>query len=380
MKCSLIDKCGGCYYKDDDYEKQLHQKTELIKKEVEKNHLKIKVNPTIASPLERGYRNKVIVAFNQRYEYGLYEENTRKVIPYQRCLLHEDIMDEILMFLQILFKKYRVSIYDSQRNKGLLRHVLIRRAVKTNQTMVVLVCNDKILKGSKNLCHELIKRFDSIQTVVLNVNMRKTPIVLGNEDKILYGKGFIVDELCGLKFKISPQSFYQINHDQCVNLYTKALSLLKLKGDEIAIDAYCGIGTIGMVLSRNVKQVIGVESNRNAIKDAINNAKMNHLNNIQFVCDDASHFMTSLAHEKQKIDILIMDPPRSGSTHEFMDAVYQLKPQQVVYISCDPITQIRDILYFKKLGYKTKDMYLYDMFPHTKHVETVCLMSRVEGK
>lgn len=374
MKCSLINKCGGCYFKDDDYKKQLHQKTQIIKKEIGKNHLNIKVNPTVASPLDKGYRNKVIVAFNQKYEYGLYEENTRQIIPYQRCLLHEEIMDDILMFLQTLLKKYKVSIYDNKRNKGLLRHVLIRRAVKTNQTMVVLVCNDKILKGSKNLCHELTKRFDCIKTIVLNVNTRKTPIVLGNEDKVLYGKGFIVDELCGLKFKISPQSFYQINHDQCVNLYTKALSLLKLKGNEIAVDAYCGIGTIGMVLSKKVRQVVGVESNRNAIKDAINNAKMNHLDNIQFVCDDASRFMTMLAYEKQKVDIVIMDPPRSGSTHEFMDAVNQLNPKQVVYISCDPVTQIRDILYFKKLGYSISEMYLYDMFPHTKHIESICLL------
>lgn len=376
MKCSLIHKCGGCYFKDDDYQKQLQQKTQMVKKEIEKKHLHIKVHDTVASPLEKGYRNKVIVAFNQKYEYGLYEENTRQIIPYQRCFLHEDIMDEILMFLQTLLKKYRVSIYDVQRNKGLLRHVLIRRAVKTNQTMVVFVCNDKILKGSKNLCQELVKKFPSIQTIVLNINTRKTPIVLGNEDKVLYGKGFIVDELCGLKFKISPQSFYQINHDQCVNLYTKALSLLKLKGNETAIDAYCGIGTIGMILSQKVGQVVGVESNRNAIKDAINNAKMNHLNHIQFVCHDASQFMTTLAKEKQKIDVVIMDPPRSGSTKEFMDAIYQLKPRQVVYISCDPMTQIRDILYFKKLGYQTKDMYLYDMFPHTKHIESIVKLSR----
>jgi len=375
MKCSLINKCGGCYFKDDDYQNQLCQKTRFIKKEVDKKHLNIKVHPTVASPLDKGYRNKVIVAYNQNYEYGLYEENTRQIIPYQRCLLHEEIMDNILMFLQKFFKKYHISIYDSKKHKGLLRHVLIKRAVKTNQTMVVLVCNDKIFKGSKNLCHELTQKFSSIQTIVLNVNTRKTPIVLGNEDKVLYGKGFIVDELCGLKFKISPQSFYQINHDQCVNLYTKALSLLKLKGNEVAIDAYCGIGTIGMILSKKVNQVIGVESNRNAIKDAINNARMNNLNNIQFVCDDASHFMTLLAKERQKIDIIIMDPPRSGSTKEFMDAVYKLKPKQIVYISCDPITQIRDILYFKKLGYDTKEMYLYDMFPRTKHIESIVCLS-----
>lgn len=376
MKCSLIHKCGGCFFDDNDYTKQLQYKTDFVKKEVNKQRLSLKVHDIQASPLEKGYRNKVIVAFNRQYEYGLYEESSRKVIPYQRCYLHEDIMDEILMFLQKYLKKYRVSIYDPYKNKGLLRHVLIRRAVVTDQTMVVLVCNDRIWKGSKQLCQQLTNRFSSIKTIVLNVNTRKTPVVLGQEDKVLFGKGFIVDELCGLKFKISPQSFYQINHDQCVALYSKALSLLKLKGTECCIDAYCGIGTIGMILSRQVHHVIGVESNRNAIKDAINNAKMNQLENIRFVCQDASDFMNELAVKKEKIDIVIMDPPRSGSTTQFIDSIKKLHPQQIVYISCDPVTQIRDLLYFQKVGYQTNDMYLYDMFPHTKHVESVILLNK----
>ena len=378
MKCKILKKCGGCFYAQDQYNKQLEEKTNFIKKELEKAKLKLEVEPTIASPLINGYRNKAIVAFNQKYEYGLYEENSQDIIPYQKCLLHEDIMDDIFIYIQSYLRKYRVSIYDRKRHKGLLRHVLIRRAVQTDQTMVVLVCNDGTWKGSKQFCQQLVKKFPSIKTIVLNVNKRRTPIVLGNEDKVLYGKGFIVDELCGLKFKISPQSFYQINHDQCVNLYTKALSLLDIKGNESAMDTYCGIGTIGMILSKNVKQVIGVESNSDAIKDAKNNARMNQLDNIQFICSDATEFMKKVSKEKNKVDIIIMDPPRSGSTKEFMDSVKILNPKQVVYISCDPTTQIRDIQYFKKLGYHTNKMYLYDMFPHTKHIETVCLLSKKE--
>ena len=375
MKCPMIKKCGGCFYPQDQYQEELKEKTLFIEKEIKKAKLKIEVKPTVASPLENGYRNKAIVAFNQKYEYGLYEEHSQDIIPYKHCLLHEDIMDEILQYIQSYLRKYRVSIYDRKRHKGLLRHVLIRRAVKTDQTMVVLVCNENMWRGSKQFCSQLVKKFPSIKTIVLNVNTRKTPIVLGNEDKVLYGKGFIVDELCGLKFKISPQSFYQINHDQCVNLYTKAISLLNIKVNETAIDAYCGIGTIGMILSQKVKQVIGVESNRDAIKDAKNNARMNQLSNIQFICDDATEFMKKLAQERHKVDVVIMDPPRSGSTKQFMDSVKILNPKQVVYISCDPTTQIRNIQYFKKIGYHTNTMYLYDMFPHTRHVETVVLLS-----
>ena len=163
-----------------------------------------------------------------------------------------------------------------------------------------------------------------------------------------------------------------------MNLYTKAISLLNIKVNETAIDAYCGIGTIGMILSQKVKQVIGVESNRDAIKDAKNNARMNQLSNIQFICDDATEFMKKLAQERHKVDVVIMDPPRSGSTKQFMDSVKILNPKQVVYISCDPTTQIRNIQYFKKIGYHTNTMYLYDMFPHTRHVESVVALHRVD--
>lgn len=375
QECSIVKRCGGCNYLHLDYPKQLELKKEYCKELLQKSSLKnITVENTKGLDTPYGYRNKVIVAFNQKYEYGLYEENSHQIIPYTNCLLHEEESDLIIKKIQSILKKYRVSIYDEKRNKGLLRHVLIRRAVQTNQTMVVLVCNEAIFKGSKNFCNELIKQFCSIKTVVLNVNKRKTSVVLGEEEKILYGKGFIVDELCGLKFKISAKSFYQINHQQCVNLYTRAIDLLALKGDEVIIDAYCGIGTIGLIAASKVKQVIGVEQNKDAIKDAINNAKMNNISNVNFVCDDASNFMKQLASKKQRVDCVIMDPPRAGSTTIFMDAIKVLRPNQVVYISCDPSTQVRDLEYFKKIGYIATTMYPYDMFPMTKHVESVVLL------
>lgn len=374
--CPISKQCGSCSYMNLSYEDQLKIKKDFCKDLLKKSSFKdtlVHDTKGLDTPLE--YRNKIIVGFNQKYEYGFYEENTHQIIPYTRCLLHEEVSDLIIKKIQTILKKYRVSIYDEKRQKGLLRHVLIRRAVKTDQTMVVLVCNDNVFQGSKNFCNELIKAFPSIKTVVLNINKRKTSIVLGDEEKVLYGKGFIVDELCGLKFKISPKSFYQINHEQCVNLYTKAIDLLDLKGDEVLIDTYCGIGTIGLIASSKVKQVIGVEQNKDAIKDAINNAKMNNISNINFICDDATNFMTSLATKKQKIDCVIMDPPRSGSTKVFIDAIKILNPKKVVYISCDPSTQVRDLEYFKSIGYSFKEMYPYDMFPYTPHVETIVKLS-----
>lgn len=377
MKCLIERKCGSCKYINVEYNQQLEIKTNYCKDLLKNNNLNMyKVEKIKGMQYPYEYRNKIIVAFNQKYEFGFYEENSHRIIPYNRCLLHEEVSDLIIKKIQSLLKRYRVSIYDEKRQRGLLRHVLIRRAIVKDQTMIVLVCNDNVFKGSKNFCNELVKSFPSIKTVVLNVNKRKTSIVLGNEEKVLYGKGFIVDELCGLTFKISPKSFYQINHEQCQALYNKAIKLLELKGNEIVIDAYCGIGTIGMVAAKKAKEVIGVELNQDAIKDANNNARMNKIENIKFVNDDASNFMVELAKTKQRVDCVIMDPPRSGSTKEFMDAIKILNPKKVVYVSCDPTTQVRDIKYFSKLGYQGNVLYPFDMFPHTIHVESIVLLKK----
>ena len=361
------------------YEEQLKKKREYCVQLVKKAKLsQVKVADTIGAKDPYHYRNKVIVGFNQRNEAGFYEENSHKIIPYTTCLLHDEESDAIIQKIASLLRKYKIQIYNEDRRKGFLRHVLIRRGIKTNQTMVVLVTTSSVFPGSKNFVKELTSQFKSIKTIVMNINTRKTSIVLGNDEKVLFGKGYIEDELCGLKFKISPKSFYQINRDQCEVLYHKALSLLNLKGDETVIDTYCGIGTIGMVASKKAKQVIGVELNKDAVKDAIYNAKMNNIKNIRFINEDATAFMVELAKEKIVIDAVIMDPPRSGTTPAFINAVKALLPKQVVYISCDPSTQVQDLALFKKAGYKFDTMIPVDMFPMTEHVETVVLMSRVE--
>ena len=220
-----------------------------------------------------------------------------------------------------------------------------------------------------------MKAFPSIKSIVLNTNKRQTSIVLGEQEKVLFGKGFIVDELCGMTFKISPRSFYQINHDQCEALYSKALSLITVKDPKI-MDTYCGIGTIGLIASKNAKQVIGVELNKDAVKDAKLNKTFNKVENIKFIQGDATEFMVEAAKQKVDVDVIIMDPPRSGSTETFIKAAVSLKPKEIVYVSCDPHTQVRDLKLFRKLGYDFKDVYPYDMFPFTQHIETVVLMSR----
>lgn len=280
MKCDIAKKCGSCQFINQGYVKSLEYKNEECKKIFK--DLKVNVHPVSGMEDPYYYRNKTIIAFDKTYNYGLYEENSHRIIPYKSCLIHDQETDAIISKIAVLFRKYRVSIYDPQRRRGEIRHILIRRAVKTNQTLVVIVSNEAIFKGSKNFCNQLVKAFPSIKSIVLNTNKRQTSIVLGEQEKVLFGKGFIVDELCGMTFKISPRSFYQINHDQCEALYSKALSLITVKDPKI-MDTYCGIGTIGLIASKNAKQVIGVELNKDAVKDAKLNKTFNKVDNIKFI-------------------------------------------------------------------------------------------------
>lgn len=379
--CDIYQKCGSCHYLHMTYEAQLKLKKEMIEKLCAQEKLTIKVHDVVGMQEPYAYRNKIIVGFSQDKQRnitaGFYEEFTHRIIPFKHCLLHDETCDSIIQSIVKLMKKYRMEPYDEDRKKGFLRHVLIRKAALTNEIMVVVVVGAKVFPGAKNFVSSLIKDHPQITTVIQNVNMRKTSVVLGDEERTLYGPGYIIDELCGLRFRISSKSFYQINHDQCEVLYKKAIDLLQPKGTETLIDAYCGIGTIGMYASKFVKEVIGVEINADAIKDAQNNAKYNQVKNIRFYCDDASKFMVQLAQKKTKIHAVIMDPPRNGSTEVFMDAIQKLQPENVVYVSCDPNTQIRDLKYFKKIGYVAQDMYLYDMFPNTYHVESVVKLRKV---
>lgn len=377
-QCGIYEKCGSCHYLHMDYKAQLRYKKDVIQTLYKKENYTIKVHDVIGMEEPYAYRNKIIVGFSmdkkRNITAGFYEEYSHRIIPYKHCLLHDEVCDNIIQSVVSLMKRYHIEPYDEDRKKGLLRHVLIRKATITKEIMVVFVLGQKIFPGSRNFVSALTKAYPNIKTIIQNVNMRSTSIVLGNEEKTLYGSGFIEDELCGLRFRISSKSFYQINHDQCQRLYEKAIALLEPSGKETMIDAYCGIGTIGMYASSFVKEVIGVEVNKDAIKDAQNNAKYNRVKNIRFICEDAGKFMVSLANRKQHVDAVIMDPPRSGSTQVFIDALNALQPSKVIYVSCDPATQLRDLKYFKKLGYVAQDMYLYDMFPNTYHVETVCLL------
>lgn len=381
VSCGIYDRCGSCqllHMKEQaQHTYKLNYLQNLCKQAKE---LSLTCEGLLSMEYPYHYRNKMIIGFQKdkrkKIRAGFYEEFSHRIIPYQSCLLHPKECDEIVQTIVKLMEQMRIEPYDEDRRSGLLRHVILRYGEVSKQIMVVLVVNGVQFPARRNFVNALIKAHPQITTIVQNINTRKTSIVLGNDERVLYGKGFIEDTLCGLTFRISAKSFYQINHTQTEVLYKKAIEKLQLKGNEKILDAYCGIGTIGMYAAGFTKEVIGVEINKDAIKDAKDNAYRNRVKNIRFVCDDAGSFMQKMAQQNEKLDVVIMDPPRSGSDERFIRSAVSVKPNKILYISCDPQTQIRDLKLFKKLGYEGKELLGVDMFPNTFHVETVVLLSR----
>lgn len=378
--CHLAKKCGGCTYQGMEYKKQLAQKQKIVDKLLRPFG---KVHPIVGMDKPYHYRNKVHAVFHKEKNgsviSGVYEEGSHRVVKVDSCLIEDEKADAIIVSIRDLLKSFKMQPYNEDTGYGLLRHVLVRVGKHSGQIMVVLVLGSPILPSKNNFVKALRKLHPEITTIVLNVNDKKTSMVLGERETVLYGNGYIEDTLCDYVFRISSKSFYQINVVQTEKLYQKAMELAALTGKERVIDAYCGIGTIGMVASAYAKEVIGVELNKEAVRDAIYNAKKNKVNNIRFYQNDAGKFMVGMAKAGETADVVIMDPPRAGSTEEFMSSVVILNPKRVVYISCNPETQIRDLKYFVAHGYKVEECWAYDLFPWTSHVETVCLLSKLHA-
>ena len=375
--CPYAKKCGGCQYQGMDYAAQLKKKQKEMNKLL-KDFGKPEQIIGMKDPLH--YRNKVHAVFGRtrRGEIvsGTYETGTHKIVNIDECMIEDEISQSIIRTIRGLIRSFKIKTYDEDTGYGLLRHVLVRRGFATGQVMVVLVLSSPILPSKNNFVKALRKEHPEITTVVLNINDKKTSMVLGERDIVLYGKGYIEDTLCGCTFRISPQSFYQVNPMQTERLYQIAMEYAELTGKERVIDAYCGIGTIGMVASKKAREVIGVELNRNAVKDARINAKLNQIKNITFYEGDAGKFMVSMAEEGEKADVVFMDPPRSGSDEAFLSSVIKLAPKRIVYVSCGPDTLARDLKYLTGHGYKVKKMQPVDMFGYTVHVETICKLCR----
>ena len=360
--CPHYKKCGGCHLQNMTYPEQLKYKQikciKLLGKFCHVKEIMGMENPT-------HYRCKVQAAFGRDKTgiiSGVYQSSTHKIVPIDECMIEDKQADEIIVTIRKLLKSFKLKPFDENNMTGFLRHVLIRKGYYTGQVMVVLVTGSSL--------------FPSITTIVQNVNNKFTSLVLGEKNITLYGEGYIEDTIFDCVFRISPKSFYQVNPVMTTKLYGKALEYMELSGTETVIDAYCGTGTIGILASKNAGNVIGVELNADAVKDAKFNAKRNDINNIEFYTADASDFMVEMAAAGEKADVVIMDPPRAGSDERFMKSVITLSPERVVYVSCNPETLARDLKFFAKNGYGVRKIQPVDMFPHTEHVETVVLLKR----
>ena len=367
--------CGGCPLLGVPYAEQLAQKQARLQTLLGRF---APVAPVCGMAEPWHYRNKAIASFAMRrgkLVCGLYAEGTHRVLPGCDCLLQQEVLNRTLEAVLTAARACRWTAYDEDRGTGLLRHVVLR-AAQDGKVLVTLVTPGPELPGSRNFCGALRKAAPWVVSVVHNINPTATSAVLGNREKVLYGPGSVLDTLCGLRFAISSRSFYQVNHAQTEVLYSKALALADLTGRETVLDAYCGIGTIGLCAAPRAGRVIGVERNPAAARDAAANAHRNGLRNAVFQCGDATAWMKTAARQGLRPDVVFLDPPRAGSTPECIAAVAHMAPRRVVYVSCDPGTLARDVALFAKQGYKAERFEPVDLFPHTDHVETIVLLQR----
>ena len=384
MDCKLrTQNCGGCPMLSTEYAEQLKKKESAVRALLGKYG---PVAPIRGMETPYHYRNKVISTFapapGGKLTSGIYAARTHKVLPVESCLLQDEVLDKVMLAVRAAANTCCYQPFHEDKGTGLLRHCLLRRGVATGQVMVVLVTAQPVLPGAKNFVKALLaeaeKRGVPVTTVVQNYNPRRTSVVLGEDEKVLYGKGFILDTLCGKTYALSPRSFYQVNPIQTAVLYGLAVDAARLTGREVVLDAYCGIGTIGLTASDKARQVVGVELNRDAVRDAIGNAKHNGVKNARFFAADATAWIREAADAGQKADVVFMDPPREGSTPAFLESVARMAPKRIVYVSCNPETMARDLALLTQKGYRAEGFTPVDMFPHTEHIETVCALSKLD--
>lgn len=378
--CALYKKCGGCQLQNMTYAEQLSFKqAKTIKALGRFGH----VEEIIGMREPYHYRNKVQAAFGVtrggKIISGVYQSSSHRIVCVDNCRLEDRKADKIIVTIRNLMKDFKMMPYNEDTKRGFLRHVLVKRGFSTGEIMVVLVTATPVFRSKNDFLSALLKAHPDITTVIQNINPAHTSMVLGERETVLFGKGYITDILCGCQFRISARSFYQINPVQTEVLYRTAIDFAGLTGKETVIDAYCGIGTIGIICAEKAKSVIGVELNSDAVHDAIINAKINKTENIRFFNADAGEFMLDCAREGEQVDVVFMDPPRAGSTPEFLSSVVTLGAKKIVYVSCNVDTQARDLGFLTKNGYKVKKIQPVDMFPHTGHVECVVMLTKAHN-
>ena len=376
LLCPYAKKCGACNLQNLAYEDQLRLKQSSMIRLLGRFG---RVERIVGMKEPTHYRNKVQAAFRSKsgkVVSGVYQSGSRHIIEVEDCMIEDAAAAPILATIRKLAASMKIKPYDMVTGQGFLRHVLIRRGFQSGEIMVVIVTTPGEFRNEAAFVNELRRRHPEITTVVRNVNPTDTPLFLGNESHVLYGEGVITDRLCGLSFRISPRSFYQVNPIQTEILYKKARDFAALTGRERVIDAYCGTGTIGLVLASGAREVIGVEVNRDAVADAKVNAAANGIKNATFIAADAGEFMNDMAARRERADVVMLDPPRAGCSQKLLQSLLTLAPRRIVYISCNPETLARDLHTLTRGGYEVGKIQPVDMFPYTSHVECVVCLTR----
>ncbi len=374
--CIHDSRCGGCAYRHISYSKELEIKKQTVTDALQRiGGLDIEAEEILSIKEPVHYRNKAQIPIglgpDGEINIGFYSKRTHRIINSDNCLLQSEDFHAIISGIRKYIAESSVMVYDEKTGKGLLRHIYLRQAKKTKEIMVCLVINGDSIPKKQNLINRLTALDENIKSIVLNINKKNTNVILGDECITLWGSDFIEDELCGLKFRISPLSFYQVNPKGTELLYNKAKEYAELTGKETLLDLYCGTGTIGLTMADKVKSLIGVEIIPQAIDNAKENAALNSITNARFICDDATGAAKTLYDEGIRPDVVILDPPRKGCSADVVKTVSDMQPDRIVYVSCDPATLARDLALFGEQGYETKKVTAVDMFPRTTHVETV---------
>lgn len=375
-KCKVCSACGGCQFQQYSYAAQLIYKQNKVKSALYR-HLKkeIDVNKVIGMDNPYYYRNKIQMPIGKDKKNniisGFYRSGTHDIIPIEKCYIEDEVSFNIIKVLKDLIKEFHYEPYDEDSGKGIFRHILIRSSKHYKEVMVTLVTNVDEFKGKNNFVKEYIKRCPNITSIIQNINTRKTNVILGEKERVLYGPAFIKDSILGINFLISSKSFFQVNPIQVEKLYQTAIEMADLKPNDRVLDAYSGIGTISLIVSKYVKEVVGIEIVKDAVKDANKNKKINNIDDVSFICGDAKEEIRKLNEDNIKFDVVFVDPPRKGLDKEFIDALLDVKPSKIIYISCEPETLARDIFLLTTKKYKINKVQPVDMFPMTYHVETV---------
>jgi 23S rRNA (uracil1939-C5)-methyltransferase len=370
--CPLFGKCGGCQLMHLAYPQQLEMKRQRIVDALQRigKFDDCEVSPCLPSPSPLAYRNKIqlpVKKENKGITFGLYSRSSHDLVEVDNCQIHCSLGEEIYREVRAIIKRSPITAYESSTGKGELRHLLIKSAVNTQEALVILVTNHETSLHLPTIAKEIMSRNSAIKGVVHNIQQMRNNVILGNVYKVLEGVGYIHERLSDLTFKISSASFFQVNPHQAEHLYTKALEYAELGFQETVLDAYCGVGTLSLFFAKCAKQVIGVECVPEAIQDAQENARLNHIDNASFVCASSETFIASLA----AVDVVLLNPPRKGCAPSLLEEIARLSPKTVIYISCDPATLARDLSHLCRLGYKITAVQPYDMFPQTAHVECI---------